>query len=121
MRTATLYSANKTLVRVFGAYLPYHTYEPMVRAYNSDDLLLKKEVRHVDHLPVERWVFDGKDFFIALDPTLRDIVECKIRASEEVVRSIAQAKINKLNDEIRLLQSRTIWDMIKLKFKRNKK
>jgi hypothetical protein len=120
MRTVTLYSAEQRLVRVYGGFIPYHVRQP-IRAYNSPDIFEKDTISHVHHLPVERWVFDGREFFIALDPQLRDIVHSMITTSENAVRDICQVRINKLNDELKVLCSRTIWDMIKLKFKRKKK
>jgi hypothetical protein len=120
MRTAILYSTQQKRVTIYSDYIPYHVRGP-IRLINSNDILDKQEVHPVHHLPVERWVLDGQESLIALDPKLRDIVQCMIHKSEDTVRSIAQVKINKLNDEIQCLQSRTIWDMIKLKFKRVKK
>lgn len=120
MRTAKLYSADVKTVTVYSGYIPYHVRGP-IRALNSPDIFEKDEIAHVHHLPVERWVFDGDEFFIALDPTLRDIVESMIRTSENAVRDIAQVRINKLNDEIKQLQSRTLWDMICSKLKRKQK
>jgi hypothetical protein len=119
MRTATLYSTEQKRVTLYSDYIPYHLRGP-VRVINSDDILCKDEISHVHHLPVERWIRNGEEFFIALDPKLRDLVGCMIRTSEDAVRSIAQVRINKLNDEINLLRSRTMWDMIKLKFRRKK-
>lgn len=118
-RTATLYSADKKVVSVYGGYIPYHVREP-IRAFNSEDIFDKQEVRHVYQLPIERWVLDGREFFIALDTTLRDIVDSMIAASEKAVRDICHVRIARLDHEINLLQSRTIWDIIKLKFKRKR-
>lgn len=123
MRTATLYSADKRLVPVRGGYLAYHVREP-VRAFNSTDIFDAQDVSHIHHLPIERWVLDGREMFIALDPQLRDIVNIMITTSENAVRDICQVRINKLNDEIKMLRSRTLWDIICLKFltlKRKKK
>jgi hypothetical protein len=78
-------------------------------------------VSTVHHLPIERWVFDGREFFIALDPTLRDIVQSMINSEVYDVRDSYRIRIDNLTHEINLLQSRTIWDTIKLKFKRKKK
>lgn len=111
MRTATLYSTEQRKVTVYGGSLPYHVRKP-IRVWNSDIVLDSHEVVDIHHLPVERWVFDGNEFLIALDPTLRDIVSSMIETSETAVRNIAQQRINKLNDEIKVLRSRTIWDMI---------
>lgn len=119
MRIATLYSAEQKKVTIYSGYIPYHVRGP-IRALNSSDIFDKDEVAHVHHLPVERWVFDGDEFFIAFDPTLRDIVESMIRTSENTVRDIAQVRINKLNDEIKKLQSRTLWNMICSKLRRVK-
>jgi len=119
MRTATLYSTEQRKVRVYGGYLPYHVRGP-IRAINSDDIFEKDEVSTVHHLPIERWVFDGNEFFIALDPTLRDIVDSMIATSEKAVRDICHVRIARLDHEINLLQSRTIWSMICSKFKRKK-
>lgn len=120
MRTVTLYSAEQRLVRVYDGFIPYHVRQP-IKAYNSPDIFEKDAIAHVHHLPVERWVFDSREFFIALDPQLQDIVHSMITTSENAVRDICQVRINKLNDELKVLRSRTIWDMIKLKFKRRVK
>lgn len=120
MRTATLYSAEQRKVRVYGGYLPYHVRGP-IRLINSDDFLDSQDIAvHMHQLPVERWILDGQEYLIALDPQLRGIVDSMIHVCEQAVRSIAQQRINKLNDEIKVLQSRTIWDMICSKIKRKK-
>ena len=120
MRTATLYSTEQRKVTVYGGSLPYHVRKP-IRVWNSEEILDATDVIDVHHLPVERWVFDGEEYLIALDPTLRDIVNSMIGTSEEAVRRIAQTKINKLNYEIKQLQSRTIWNIICSKLKRKNK
>lgn len=74
----------------------------------------------VQHLPIERWVLDGREFFIALDPMLRDVVQSMINSEVYDVRDSYRIRIDNLTHEINLLRSRTIWDMIKLKFKRKK-
>lgn len=117
MRTATLYSANKQRVTVYGDTLKYCVRKPM-RVWNSEEILDANEVIDVHHLPVERWTLDRKEFLIALDPTLREIVDCMIHIDVSKVSREMQTKINKLNDEIKQLQSRTIWNMICSKFKR---
>ncbi|MNC50256.1 hypothetical protein D3C75_994870 [compost metagenome] len=88
-----------------------------MRLWNSEDIVDKDEVSHVHHLPIERWVTDGREFLIALDPQLREIVSYKIATAEKAVRDIAQARINELNVEIKVLQSRTLWSMIRSTFK----
>lgn len=115
MRVATLYSAEQKKVNVYGGYIPYHVRGP-IRALNSPDIFDKDQITHVHHLPVERWVLDRKEFFIALDPVLRDIVESKIeaRAVELTVRH--RKMIEKQDAEILRLHNRTLWDMICSKF-----
>lgn len=119
MRTATLYSTEQKRVTVYSDYIPYHVRGP-VRLINSNDLLDKDEMIHVHHLPVERWVLNGKEFLIALDPTLRDIVKCMIQSRLDDNSKYYRSLLDKCDDEIKRLQSRTIWDMIKLKFRRKK-
>lgn len=120
MRTVTLYSSEKKRVTAFGAYIPYHVRGP-IRAYNSPDIFAKDEIAHVHHLPVERWVFDGVDYFIAFDPTLRDIIESMIQSRLDDDSKYYRGLLDKCNVEIKWLQSRTIWDIIRSKFKRKQK
>ena len=117
MRVATLYSAEQKKVTVYSGYIPYHVRGP-IRALNSPDIFEKDEISHVHHLPVERWVFDGKEFFIALDPVLREIVESKVetRAVELTVRH--RRMIEKQDEEILRLHNRTLWDIIVFKLKK---
>lgn len=119
MRIATLYSAEQKKVTVYSGYIPYHVRGP-IRALNSPDIFDKDEIAHVHHLPVERWVFDGDEFFIAFDPVLRDIVESKVetRAVELTVRH--RRMIEKQDEEILRLHNRTLWDMIRSKLRRVK-
>ena len=125
MRTATLYTADRKLVNVYGGFIPYHIRDPIqIQSFCNPEFLDGAEVKshvNIHHLPVERWVFDEQEFLIALDPLLREIVQYKIDTAEKGVRDIAQARINELNVKIKVLQSRTVWDMIKLKFRRVKK
>lgn len=121
MRLATLYTTDKQLVQVYGGYIPYHVRKP-INVFGSDkyEFIDASDVVKIEHLRVERWVLDYKEHLIALDPMLREIVNSMIGTSEDAVRRIAQVKINRLNDEIKQLQSRTIWDMIRSKFRRKK-
>lgn len=120
VRTVTLYSSEEKRVTAFGAFIPYHVRGP-IRAYNSPDIFAKDEIAHVHHLPVERWVFECKEFFIAFDPTLRDIVQSMINSRVYDVHGEYRIKIDNLHHEIKQLRSRTLWDMIRSKFKRKQK
>lgn len=116
-----LYTTDQKIVTAYGDYVPYMNVPSIKSIMNSTDVLNIDEVRKVEHLPVERWYMDGVESFVAFDPFLRDMLQYRIehRAIELSARSrrMAEAK----QKEIELLQSRTIWDMIKLKFKRKEK
>jgi hypothetical protein len=119
MRTATLYSTEQKSVTLYSDNIPYHVRGP-IRVINSDDILCKDEISHVHHLPVERWVRNGEEFLIAFDPKLRDIVKCMIQSRLDDNSKYYRALLSKCDDKIKRLQSRAIWDMIKLKFRRKK-
>lgn len=126
MRRVLLYSAEKKMVVAYGATIPYHQMTlPLKYVNNSDEFLNLNECRHVEHLPIERWVTHDTDILVAFDPILRGIIEHKIHlaAQESTVKAmLVHNEIQKeLESEIKSLQSRTLWDMIKLKFKRKEK
>ena len=122
MRTATLYSAEKKTVNIQDrASISYITYDRIVPCYNSDDYLLKEQVQNLQHLPIERWVFDGVEFFTAYDPVLREIIDIKVQGRASDMQRENRIKIQNLEHEIELLQSRSIWDMIRDKYITRKK
>lgn len=122
MRTATLYSAEKKTVNVVGGYIPYMSIEQYLPSYNSVDFLIKDQVRKdLHHLPIERWVFDGVEFFTAYDPVLREIIDIKVQGRAYDMQGENRIKIQNLEHEIELLQSRSIWDMIRDKYLTRKK
>lgn len=123
MREAILYSAKQELVRVYSDYIPYYEFKPKkkLHSYNSSDILLLDGESSVHQLGVERWIFNGVNHFVAFDPKLRDIIQAKIYAEVRDVRKELQSRIDGLTNENIRLQSRTLWDMICSKFKRNKK
>lgn len=122
MRTATLYSAEKKTVNIQDrASIPYIMYDRIVPCYNSDDYLLKEQVKNLHNLPIERWVFDGVEFFTAYDPVLREIIDIKVQGRAYDMQGENRIKIQNLEHEIKLLQSRSIWDMIRDKYLTRKK
>lgn len=122
MRRAVLYTLNKQMVTVMGDCIPYHIApDQMLRSYNSGEILVTDDHVKRVNLPVERWVMNEQNNYVAFDPMLRDIIDMKVSYAEDCVRKIARVHIEKLKEEIKQLQERTIWDMIKLKFKRIKK
>lgn len=122
MRKVTLFTTVKQLVVVHGGVIQYYVQKPiMIYGSEPSEFLDGTAVRDIQNLPVERWVFDGKEFLIALDPELREIVDCMINSSTATVRREMQERINERNSRIINLQSRTIWDMILSLFKRKSK
>lgn len=129
MRRAVLYTLNKQMVTVMGDYIPYNiSPDRVLRSFNSGEMLVTDDHIKRVNLPVERWVMDDENHYVAFDPLLRDIIDIKISEAESGVRSrmgkfinMADEEIARLYSEIKQLQERTIWDMIKLKFKRRSK
>lgn len=122
MRTATLYSAGKKTVNLYDrGYIPYMTIDQLVPCYNSADYLIKDQVGNLHHLPVERWVFNGVEFFTAFDPVLREIIDIKVQGRAYDMMGENRITIQNLEHEIELLQSRSIWDMIRDKYLTRKK
>lgn len=121
MRKAALYTAKVETVLVSGDYVKYMTVDNTFRSYNSDDILISDTFKRTD-LPVERWYDENRnEFFIALDPILRKMVEHRIGTRAVELMRTYNIEKSILERENKQLQERTIWDMIKLKFKRRKK
>lgn len=126
MRQVVLYSASKKIVVAYGAGIPYHQMSlPLRYIENSDEFVNMDECRHVEHLPIERWATHDTDILVAFDPILRGLIEHKIHlaALESTAKAmeVYRDTQKELESEIESLQSRTIWDMIKLKLKRKEK
>lgn len=127
MRLVTLYTASKKQVRAYGDIVPIHVYEPPIRAFNTSDLFIKAEV-DVHHAKIHRFHKSDKyhtdETFVAFDPQLQDIVDTLVfKAADESAakaKNIGDRQIKLLEDQIKVLQSRTIWSMVADKFKRSK-
>lgn len=119
MKTATLYGITKKNVRAYSDTIPYVCQGPIVRSSNSQYHFQMDAVSEVKHLPIELWVLEGGErFFIAFEPDLRQIIQHKIHTEVHAVRTELSGLIKNLTAENERLQSRTLWDMIRSKFKR---
>lgn len=121
MKRVMLYTTDKKLVTAHRDYLPWMTLPSIKQVINSRDILMIDEVRKVENLPIERWNIDGVEFFVAFDPVIREIIENRVESRAIELSSRLRRQVEKKDIEIESLQSRTIWDMIKLKFKRKDK
>lgn len=122
MRRATLYTAKQEEVTVYSDIIPYHIMSPMLtRMTDSGEFIIRDHKEEIHHLPIEQWAMDGSRHFFAFDPKLRDIIQTKIHTEVYAVRKELRSVIEDLHSENLQLQSRTIWDMICSKFKRNVK
>lgn len=119
MRRVTLFSADKKIVNTHSDYITIRIRDP-IRLVNSTDFVDRHDVSHVEHLPIERWVFNGNEFLIALDPWLRDIVDKMIYIEVEKTKRPIQELIKVRDEYISYLKSknesllnRGVWDTIK--------
>jgi len=123
VRLVTLYTTDKKTVRAYGDYVPLMVYEPPLRSFNSPDIFIEKDV-NVHHAKIHRFVnatnFGYDEKFVAFDPVLQDIVDTMVfnaaQESTAIANKISKGQTDKLKDEIKRLQSRTLWSMIKSKF-----
>lgn len=124
MKPVTLYTANRKLVKSHNGYIPIATSGPIVKCSNSFDMFMEHEIK-VDHLPVKRFCFtqeDGsiEDRFVAFDRELEEIIDVMLGDyTRNLHAKHQQDRQNLLSshiDALRVLESRTIWDMIKIKF-----
>ena len=126
MREVILYIATQKLVTSYSSSIPmYHMQAPRVRSRNSDDMFVAKEV-DVEHLPIQRfcWEYGGLDkgeIFFAFDNQLELILNNLVRegvdkqVSEIVTHS--QWQVSLLKQELKTLQSLSLWGTVVLKFK----
>jgi hypothetical protein len=123
VRLVTLYTTDKKTVRAYGDYVPLLVYEPPLRSFNSPDIFIEKDV-NVHHAKVHRFCKGTAsgyiEKFVAFDPVLQDIVDTLVfnaaQESTAIANKISKGQTDKLKDEIKQLQSRTIWSMIVKKF-----
>lgn len=123
MKRVTLYTVNQKLVLSHSAYIPTVTNEPIVRCVNSSDVFYRK----VDHLPIKRFCFTQEDGtvderFVAFDRELEDIIQAMLDDYTSGLQYGYKKAHERLTDafetRIKSLESRTIWDIIKLKLSR---
>lgn len=124
MNQVTLYTANRKLVHSHNGYLPIHTRGPIVKCSNSFDMFMEHEI-NVDHLPVRRFCFTQEDGevenrFVAFDRELEEIIGVMLddytRELQYGYKKARESLIESYENQIKVLESRTIWDMMKLKF-----
>lgn len=124
MKEVILYTAHKKLVRTFRDQLQLYSSQPLVFSRNSEDAFLKHDVS-VDNVDVRRfswWSEDGtiEDMFVAFDRDLENIINVIVdeRTHKRVKDATEQLLVwqKHLGDQIKDLESRTIWGMMKLKF-----
>lgn len=124
MKPVTLYTANRKRVHSHSGYIPIVSSGPVIRSSNSSDMFLSHEIK-VDHLLVMRFCFtqeDGsiEDRFVAFDRELEEIIDVMLGDyTRDLHAKHQQDRQNLLTshiDALRVLESRTIWDMIKIKF-----
>jgi hypothetical protein len=140
-RNVTLFKVTKANVIAYGDILPMMYFESPHRCVNSDDVFLEKQAGIQHNARVHRvsnTTFIGQpgqegndhlylkdERFIAMDRDLEKIVTMfKDEAHDQGVivgRRLAMDEIWSLKDEIKRLQSRTIWSMIVDKFKWSKR
>lgn len=130
MKQVTLYTTQQKLVNSHSGHIPYYEYfRDPVKSFNSFDIFSESQVR-VHHLPIRRFCYQDEDtpfteFFTAFDPKLQEVIDLMkaeeyrkgISDGKELSEMVIDAQTNRIND----LLNRSIWDMIKLKFKRKKK
>lgn len=124
MNKVTLYTANRKLVNSHNGYIPIHYHGPIVKAVNSFDMFMEKEIK-VDHIPVRRFCFTQEDGsvenrFVAFDRELWEVIDVLIddhtRDLQYGYKRTHERLTEAFETRIKDLESRTIWDMIKLKF-----
>lgn len=124
MKPVTLYTANRKLVKSHNGYIPIATSGPIVKCSNSFDMFMEHEIT-VDQLPIKRFCFrqeDGtvEDRFVAFDRELEEIIGVMLDDyTSELQCGYKKAReglIESYECQIKYLNSRTIWDMIKFKF-----
>lgn len=125
MREAIFYTTSRKVVNTYTDFLPVYTREPLTFSSNSEHMFLKREVG-VTHLPIKRFCFrneDGsiEDRFIVFDQDLSEIIDVMVddRTRDLHVRySKIRDATEEFKNQIKHLESRTIWGMIRLKFNR---
>lgn len=123
MREVTLYTTNRKRVQAYGS-IPVHTLEPLEFSSNSPDVFIKRDVM-VDHLQIKRFCFrqeDGtiEDRFAAFDRELDEVIDVMLndytRSLQSCYRETNESLTAAFESRIKDLESRSLWDMIKLKF-----
>lgn len=126
MTPATLYTTNKRIVSSHNGYIPVVTCEKLVKAVNSFDVFVENEIQ-VDNLPVNRFCFthpngEVENRFFAFDRELEEIIQVMLDDYTRELQNQHRNAIEQLSEsydaEVNSLMSLTIWDMIKLKFKK---
>lgn len=124
MNRVTLYTTNRKLVHSHNGYIPIATASPIVKCANSFDMFIKHEI-NVDHLPVRRFCFRQADDtvenrFVAFDRELEDVIQVMLddytRDLQYGYKKAHERLTSAFETRIKSLESRTIWDMMKLKF-----
>lgn len=125
MREVTLYTATPKKVMCSNHRgIPYHLQTKP--SFNSADSFILDQVFEVQHLPIKRvcWGNDYgvyKEVFFAFDPELEELLD--ILVTEEVQRSYKwsldklKSENDALSDQLKVLQSLTLWSTIVTKFK----
>lgn len=128
MNQVTLYTTNRKLVHSHNGYIPITTSGPIVKAVNSFDMFMAHEIK-VDRLPVRRFCFTQEDGevenrFVAFDRELEDVIQVMLDDYTHDLqyrhKKDRAGLIEAYECQIKYLESRTIWDMIKLKFSKAK-
>lgn len=130
MKQVTLYTTQQKLVNTHSGYIPFYEYfHDPVKAFNSSDVFSKSDVK-VSHLPIRRFCYQDEDtplveFFTAFDPKLQEVIDLmkteEYRKGMSDGKDVAEMVIDAQTQRIKDLLNRSIWDMIKLKFKRKEK
>lgn len=124
MKPVTLYTVNRKRVHSHSGYIPIVSSGPVIRSSNSEDVFLSHEIK-VDHLPVMRFCFtqeDGsvEDRFVAFDRELEEIIDVMLddytRELQFGYKKARDGLIEAYENQIKVLKSRSVWDMMKLKF-----
>jgi hypothetical protein len=122
MRRVILYTATQKLVMSHGSTIPMcHMQVPLTRAINSEDVFSAKEV-DVDHLPIQRFCWDyGEqdqgEIFFAFDRQLQSVIDAQIRDANISVINDYEYLISLVKEELKTLQSLSLWGTVVLKFK----
>lgn len=125
MQRVTLYTATRKVVTSHSGYIPVVSRTGAIRhSRNSPDMFIADEIK-VDHLPIRRFCFKQEDDsienrFVAFDRELEEVIDCLI---DEGVLTLSKQcasyieTIAELRGEIKTLQERSIWYIIKMKIK----